>query len=283
MGSGEQRRYEAPPRRQATVLESVEEIRAQVRSTIAARDSAPANALPGEATQQTQPFRPVSRPAMALLCVLDDGDDSGETLRVRQNSFVIGRVEGNLVIPHDGGVSTRHAELIRRIENGESAWYLKDLQSTNGTFVRASNVVLYDDQEILICSHRFRMEITAPDAKVVEPPNATRKWESLGNENSAKSARATLVEISPGNPVQRHELLGGREYWVGRDPQQCSIVIDDPMIDRRHARIFRDAKNRWAIANNRSVNGVWARIQDVALGRGAYFQCGEQRFFFKVV
>ena len=36
---------------------------------------------------------------------------SGEMVRIRVPSFVIGRAEGNLVIPHDGGMSGRHAEI----------------------------------------------------------------------------------------------------------------------------------------------------------------------------
>ena len=56
------------------------------------------------------------------------------------------------------------------------------------------------------------------------------------------------------------------------------------MIDRRHAKISRDEKTkRWVIANAQSCNGLWARIQEVGLGRGGYFQCGEQRFLLKVL
>ena len=33
----------------------------------------------------------------------------------------------------------------------------------------------------------------------------------------------------------------------------ASIVVDDPMVDRRHARVYRDEKNRWIIANARST------------------------------
>ena len=159
-------------RRNATVLESVEEIRAQVRSA-AAVASVPAPAARGPvevpvATTETVPdeksFRPMVRPPMAMLCVLDDGDDSGEIVRIRASSFVIGRAEGNLVIAHDGGISGRHAEISRRLENGEYVWSLKDLGSTNGTFVRVSTVILGRGQEVLIGSRLFRMEIPAPYA-----------------------------------------------------------------------------------------------------------------------
>jgi hypothetical protein len=55
------------------------------------------------------------------------------------------------------------------------------------------------------------------------------------------------------------------------------------MIDRKHAKIFRDGHNRWVAMNAQTVNGLWARIQEVALGHGAFFQCGEQQFVIKVL
>ena len=222
---------------------------------------------------------------MAVLHVLDDGDDSGEVVRIRPNSFVIGRVEGNLTIPHDAGISGRHAEISRRFENGEHSWFLKDLQSTNGTFVRASTVILSHEQEFLIGSRRFRFEVpVAPEqpAPAEHASNATRKWESLASSPGVSSLAPALVEVSPGRPGQRYPLREP-ENWLGRDKTQCSIVVDDPMVDRRHARVYRDEKNRWIIANARSRNGLWARVQEVGLGRGGFFQCGEQRFFFKVL
>jgi pSer/pThr/pTyr-binding forkhead associated (FHA) protein len=275
-------------RRQATVLESVEEIRAQIRGMAAVK--APVEAPVASTTtttsvdQDTAAYRPTLRPSMALLHVLDDGEDSGEIVRIRPNSFLIGRVEGDLIIPHDGGISGRHAEISRRHENGEYCWYLKDLQSTNGTFVRAATVILSHEQEFLIGSRRFRFELpVVRDQPVVTEAarNATRKWESLSGSPAVSGAQPVLVDVSPGRPGQRFPLRE-QDTWLGRDRAQCSIVVDDPMVDRRHARVYRDEKSRWVIANARSRNGVWARIQEVNLGRGGFFQCGEQRFFFKV-
>ena len=86
--------------------------------------------------------------------VLDDGDDEGETIRIRRESFIIGRVQGDLVIPHDGNISGRHAEVLRRLEAGRWHWYLRNLQSTNGTFVRVAGGILhtarrYDRRDLL--------------------------------------------------------------------------------------------------------------------------------------
>jgi len=282
-------------KRQATVLESVEEIRSQVRAAtqkehgIGPGGSSTVGA-PADPSQDTKPFRPTMRPAMALLYVLDDGDDSGEIIRLRSNTFVVGRVEGDLVIPHDSGISKQHAEISRRFENGEFNWYLRDLQSTNGTFVRASTVVLHHEQEILVGSSRFRFESAGKLAEQGEPEmvaNTTRKYESPSKAGLSATRAAlppTLVEVALGSEARRFLLTDDREHWIGRDPRQCTIVVSDPTVDRRHARISRDEKSqRWIVANERSRNGLWARAQEVALGRGGYFQCGEQRFLFKVL
>src|SRR5437588_432041 len=99
MNPGDPRGQPGMARRQATVLESVEDIRAQIRGASVPKEPVDVPARTAEPDQEAKPFRPALRPSMGLLCVLDDGDDTGEILRVRASSFVIGRVEGNLIIP----------------------------------------------------------------------------------------------------------------------------------------------------------------------------------------
>ncbi|WP_406698150.1 FHA domain-containing protein [Singulisphaera sp. Ch08] len=289
MESGTPRREPGPARRQATVLESVEEIRAQVRasSSRTVQEVAP-RAGTDRVADETPVFRPVSRPPMALLHVLDDGDTTGEVIRIRGDSFLIGRVEGNLIIPHDSGMSGRHAEIVRRNDGRAWSWHLRDLGSTNGTFVRASTVLLHQDQEFMVGTRLFRFDAPVVASAAEEPSraNATRKWEVPSRAGAGGlapgMAPACLVEISKGAELCRHALTGG-EIWLGRDPSRCAIVVDDPFVDPRHARIYRDEKGRWVVANQRSRNGVWGRASEVALERGGYFQCGEQRFLLKAL
>lgn len=290
MESGTPRNESRPSRRQATVLESVEEIRAQVRAASAqtVREVAPKTQAERVHGDETPVYRPVSRPSMALLYVFDDGDTTGEVIRIRGDSFVIGRVEGNLVIPHDSGMSGRHAEIVRRYDGRAWSWHLHDLESTNGTFARASSVILHQDQEFMVGMRLFRFDhsvLGAGDEETVRA-NATRKW-SLparpGAEEPAKgTTQACLIEIAKGTEVRRHALTGA-EYWIGRDASRCTIVVKDAFVDPRHARLYRDDKGRWMVANARSRNGVWGRISEVALERGGFFQCGEQRFLLKVL
>jgi hypothetical protein len=61
------------------------------------------------------------------------------------------------------------------------------------------------------------------------------------------------------------------------------VLADDPLVSPRHARIYRNAKQRWHIENCRSVNGVWLRIDRMALDAACQFQVGEQRFLFRVL
>jgi|GEM_PF-7068389 len=57
-----------------------------------------------------------------------------------------------------------------------------------------------------------------------------------------------------------------------------AVAAQDPMARSRHARIFRDARGRWFVQNNRSLNGAWMRIDRLAIEGAGQFQMGEQRF-----
>ena len=276
--------------RAATVLESVEEIRAQIARTGPtagmARPTEPHLVDGGgaEVTDDARLYRPTLRPSMALLTVLDDGEDSGQVIRIRGASFLIGRVEGDLVIPHDPGISGRHAAIVRS-DDGRGRWMLVDLESTNGTFARASHGVLKHRQEFLIGGRRLRFDdppARSATAPADEGPGraVTQKWQIL--TPTGPGPGASLVELLPEGEGRRHPL-GGDEIWIGRDPRGCHVVLDDPMVSPRHAKVARNDRGQWVVSNARSRNGLWMRITEVPLDRGGYFQCGEQRFVIKIL
>jgi pSer/pThr/pTyr-binding forkhead associated (FHA) protein len=281
------------------MLESVEELRAQVRRNQTVKEAiplAPASSVPPTqpmtaqappaAADDTQRFHPVQRPGTAIIVVLDDGDDDGEEIRVRRESFTIGRVQGDLVLPHDGNISGKHAEIVRRLEGGRWQWYLRDLQSTNGTFVRVAGGILRDGQELLIGGSCFRFESshideTGESASAPGAVAATRKFVGGSVAQFAAQMNPSLVALAPEGDERRY-ALDRSELWIGRDRGQCAIVLEDPLVSPRHARIYRDPKGKWMIQNNRSLNGLWMRITEVALDKGGQFQCGEQRFLVKI-
>src|SRR5262249_49442243 len=159
--------------REATYLESDEEIRAALRqraSRVAKTGAVPASAPPppsgaARLDAETRPERPQDRPPLALICIVDDGQSEGEWVRLRGDRYPIGRTEGVICIPHDGLMSGRHAELVRQKTPQGYRWLLLDQKSTNGTFVRVGSSVLANQAEFIIGRGRFRFE-----SGVVEQP-----------------------------------------------------------------------------------------------------------------
>ena len=218
---------------------------------------------------------------MAVLCVRFDEEDTGEELAIFTSPFVIGRVEGNLVIDHDSEISGRHAELIRVFDNGRHYWQLHDLKSTNGTFVRAAVALLKDQQEILLGGRRYRFEIERDGSDPAKSNSPTTRKVQQASSRPVQKPLAVLVEVGDTAKDKRFAVTT-TEHWIGRDSRLCSIVLDDPMVSPRHARLYRDKQNRWLLANAKSLNGIWLRINRIDLGNTAQFQLGEQRFSIRV-
>ncbi len=272
--------------RAATLLESEQEIRQAIQARqdrLRSRppaDSGPSSSAAAEA--EAQPYRPRVRPPLALLCILDDGKHDGEWLRLRGDRYVLGRTDGDIRIPHDGLMSSRHAELSRQKVQGAVRWVLTDLGSTNGTLVRVGSTVLRDGWEVQVGRGRYRFEAADRETTAAEPAVAgtTRPWQSEG----VHAQFPALVELAEEGGGRRF-LLRQAESWLGRDPGTCAIARpDDPLTNPRHARLYRDAKGQWHIANHKSLNGVWLRlVQPQPIETACQFQLGEQRFLLRVL
>lgn len=255
-----------------TRMESVDEIRAALQAKRKPTEKEPVE-------DDTLDFRPVRRPPMAMLCLLDDGRQEGEWFRLRRELTVLGRTEGEIVIPHETEMSGRHVAIARVVDKDRFRWYLTDLESTNGTFVRVSKTVLRHGQEMLLGGKRYRFDA----ATAVKPPDAgassTRAFESV----QASDLIPSIVEVTRQGIGQRY-FLKQQDYSLGRDASQCSIVLaNDMLLSPRHARIYRDAKGTWFLENAGSRNGTWARFKKLAVESFTQFQVGEQRCLLKIL
>ncbi|QVL32676.1 FHA domain-containing protein [Telmatocola sphagniphila] len=291
------------PKRESTFLESDEDIRAAIAARklgvkpTSAPDPKPAIPKPAAIvpTPETAPtagwidvspkpaplyepqlFQPTNRPPMASLCVLDDLGEDGTWHRLMKDRIVIGRTEGDIQIPHDAMISTKHAELIRQKNRENWRWILSDLGSTNGSFVRVGSGILHNRQEFLIGRTHYRFdsakgESTVPAEK--SQSGMTVSWQDTG----ALAMIPSIVELTPQGEGQRIPITTS-EIWIGRDPHCQVIPKEDPFANGKHARIYRDAKGRWFIVNNKSLNGVWVRVEQIPLEGNCQFLLGEQRF-----
>lgn len=233
---------------------------------------------PGD-TAEMASFRPRLRPPMALLTILDDGDDDGEDVRLRDAVTVIGRSQGEVTIPHDEQMSGRHAEIRRAQDGGRWTWTLTDLGSTNGTFVRVHKCSVKPGQELLVGHTRFRFEDGSEPILTPEMAQGTAPWQSVAGAGTA--AHPALVELTSRGDGRRWPLAG-TEATIGRQ-HSCTIVLDDPMVGDRHVRLWREERG-WRLESHESRDGVWIRIEKpVTVDRTCSFQLGEQRFVLKVL
>jgi pSer/pThr/pTyr-binding forkhead associated (FHA) protein len=210
-----------------------------------------APATPGTAAgaPEAEPYRPILRRHLALLHVIDDGRDDGETIRLRSDSLLIGRTDGDVTIPHDITMSTRHALL----EYGGDHWTLSDVGSAGGTFVRVLSARLHDGSCLQLGATRFRFD-------------------------AVDEAEPCLVELRPEGDGTRHSCRGPLAT-IGRAGMGRDIGVADPFISPLHAEV-KTSPGGWRI-ENRGLNGLWVRITSpIKLGHPAQFQCGEQRFVF---
>jgi hypothetical protein len=283
-----------PQERMATCLEADEDAMEALRESVAPPLGGPSPAPQSTATpamaRPTQElagpasvvavYRPTLRPPTALLTVCDDGRSEGEQFRLRGDRFVIGRTDGDLLVPHDGMISSRHVEIIRQTIAGHQRWVITDLQSRNGLFVRISRTLLADQSELLVGKGRYRLlapPSDAPDTADYSPPENARNTTQAWGAEAAAPAIPALVEVV-GNSFTNRVPLVGTEYWIGADPSCAICRPNDPFCDPQHARMSRDAKGVWQIEHSKTVNGLWFRVPQVVCESVVQFQIGEQRF-----
>lgn len=269
---------------QATRLETEEDVR---RALIALRPGAKAAKGPvacGPAPADDAPpfFRPALRSPTPILTICDDGLEAGEAVRIRKKEFVIGRTEGDLTIPHDGQMSSRHAAVKQTMVKDAVRWALVDLGSKNGTFVRVSHAVLEDGMELVVGCTRLRFEnksaVQAAKAKPAAAEQTTQLWQPPPSGNNAPA----IVEVTSDGTARRL-LLNRQEVWLGKDAAHCQMVLSaDPFVSARHARIRCDDGGRWVIENNKSVNGVWLKVDQIVFKDSCRFMLGEQTFLIQV-
>jgi hypothetical protein len=198
-------------------------------------------------------YRPTVRAPMAVIKVFHDGTTNFNSYPVLTDRYRIGRIDGDLVIVHDYWMSGRHAEIQRRRTDDRYQWFLVDLESTNGTFIRAHSVVLRHNDELFLGQERYR----------------------FCNQNG----RAGLIHATKG--VGQQWWFKNRREPVGQStPCGIRCFSTDPFLDPVHAEFIQRSDGTWTIQDHDSQNGVWYRVSEVELKSNSAFQLGEQRFGF---
>lgn len=240
----------------------------------------PSGRPPSAAASSEAPVKPLMRPAVPVLTVLDDGShETGQEIRIRQECFTIGRCAGDLVLPNDPALSAQHAELRLTVHRGLPRWVLHDTGSTNQTFVRVNGVRLYPDSVMILGMKRYRLQTSGSRLPQATGPRPDATC-LVAKDIPPAHPGAELVEICGGTGGV-FPLVASR-MAIGRDATRCPIRVDDPALAGLHAELLREADGSWRIVAAPSRNGVWVSTRSTRLTSCCYFQCGEQRFRFVV-
>jgi pSer/pThr/pTyr-binding forkhead associated (FHA) protein len=264
--------------------------------------AAPLRAAPAPAAVAAAPAVSATR-ARLVLIARDGGEGPSYPLG---ESVDIGRSEGNIVIAEDRYISPRHA----RVSLRGGAFHLRDLESTNGIYVRIpfprsgaggspgsgahganganaadSEQVLADQDLFLVGQQVLRFEVVrhAEEGFGVASENGTLLFGTPAAPRYARLTQRTVEGV-----VRDVFHLRKAETVLGRETGDI-VFTDDPFLSRRHAavRVHVSASAgagqppRFALADLGSSNGTFMQVrEEVRLRPGDHFRIGQQLFRF---
>jgi len=173
-------------------------------------------------------LKTVAAVAFAALAVTDvDGRKSHHSLTKPVTSVGRSRTSGNdIILSGDGMVSKQHARIERE---ADGRFHVHDLGSTNGLSVNGvrvdGNRGLIDGDEILIGATKLVFQqVGGPARPEVAKPAASE-------QSPAGASSAARLSSTQGD-----DYLLGSDTLIGR-ALTADLVLDDPSIATRHARI----------------------------------------------
>jgi len=242
---------------------------------------------PGDATLLTSDFPPGpdSRefqwnvPGASITVI--EGDNQGIHRKLKDDRLVVGRKGADLAID-DKAISRNHCELIKR----ESGWWIKDIESTNGTFVNNKKIEearlhhldeIRVGKTILLFAETEAPEERAPVEEDEDSLDVTRVDEKAREkERPLPKGSEFYLEYMTGTKKSRSEKLDKSVVILGRG-EEADLQIDDPGVSRKHGAIEILSRDQIYISDLASQNGIWLngmRIRNTRLIHGDLLRLG---------
>ncbi len=229
---------------------------------------------------KTLKFRPTKRPPMAILQIFDDGRESCETVRVREDSTTIGRSKKcDICIPHDAKIEKQHLVVKRLQIRGKFSWVIQNTSANNsGLFVRVRRARLRHESEFLVGSHRIRFDEPDPASTEDRSTLSTRlaRGSIPGQSSESESVSCASLSLVTKPNITKIWLLGP-EYWIGRSPECALCISDDNFLAPVHAKVTRQPNGEWHAQTEKVPNGLWIRVSMIKVKSSCTFQVGEQK------
>lgn len=226
-------------------------------------------------------FSPRRRPWYPHLIIMDDHtSDSGEVVRLRKDSFSLGRVGCDLSFPAEGLMSGTHAKIsLQEIADNQWEWVLEDASSGNGVYVRQTEFPLLPGNEFLLGGTKV---------VVHGDPHLRRKSTEPALHLSAYTGKMDLIRKQPELEICSYLFsqeassipLKGKRLQLGRHAEGAASLAIDPFVEPIHATVEKTDSQSWKIVDEKSLNGTWIRVRRAVLSQTTSFILGEQRFRF---
>ncbi|MEZ4224123.1 MAG: FHA domain-containing protein [Polyangiaceae bacterium] len=242
----------------------------------------PAEPRPPEARPAEPRPAPAASPAKAaasgqgqgprLVVIAQDGSP-GREYELSGDQTDVGREGGEIRLPSDPYVSPRHARLERR----QGRYFLRDLGSTNGVYLRLrGETPIADGDLLLIGLEVLRFEVVSDAEKGFGPAvdQGTHVFGSPATPRYARLRQSTVEGVGRDiYHVCREETVIGRENGD-------IVFTADPFMSRRHAVISRNpVDGSFSLRDLGSSNGTFLALrQERALEDGDHVRIGQHLF-----
>lgn len=189
---------------------------------------------------------------------IEDDEGKQTALPLAHEEYPLGRGESNAIRLTDRNISRSHAVLKK---NGQG-WFLKDLQSYNGTYVNGVRVV--GEQVVhsgdLVQIGDYRLELQDESASQLNAANANAPTH-IPPIHQRPNRLVVVVGPTPGAEFP----LDKEHFTIGRS-EEATISINHSSVSRVHAELLALGNGRFEIVDKASANGI--RINGVELKRG---------------
>ena len=182
-----------------------------------------------------------------------------------KDRIIIGRgVEADLRVPENlRFVSGQHAE----IQKEATGYFIRDLNSTNGTLV--NNQPLQPDQDYAIGNESI--------IRIGDDNFGVSIGFTFYNPKETASSVAGFMQAAQATRIEQTSML-----LIGR-LENCDIVLDSPEVSRRHAMI-RQVCDQYSLEDLDSSNGTYLNnepIKTAQLHAGDLIQISKYRLLFQ--
>ena len=184
------------------------------------------------------------------LLVVEGGPSGGESITLQGPTNTMGRQSTNDVVVPEAGVSRRHAEIVE----DAGAYILRDLSTTNGTFVNGEGIEkedypLKDGDSIRLAASSVHYIFQFPTAKTLQltlVQSAVEGQAESGESGAPETLLTDAIDVNSAQPPEVDELYEGTVRLNLRAGGNMGPVVNftQRLGDTPEFRVLRMANNR---------------------------------------